>query len=204
MAPGNEAGTPSTFVYSHSSSTTFGTVTQRDPAATVTTGAPFTFGQANLLDTSIAMPFANTVLHTSQASQMQFPAGPFGDNSSTLQSNYTNLTNSEDTAEPTINFPEPLLQLLSDKLDLNDEKLKSYMDENVPLAFLQSSDVGIDELTSLQDFNPDSFEIGDDGLNQQFQEIMESNAEECMVENINDSLSLHYSHSVELENEPST
>ncbi|XP_033631062.1 proto-oncogene c-Rel-like [Asterias rubens] len=184
---GNEAGTSSSTVYSHSSNMTFGTVTQREPAATVTTGAPLTFRLPTITDTSMALPFPNTptAMLINEASQMQFPAGPMDDNASNMPVNYTHFTDPE---EP---IAEQLLHLLSD--------------EN--LANLESSGVSAMELlTSMQDFDPASLEIPEDDLNQvnPFPDIREPATDERTLENINDSLSIPYSNSVELDYDPST
>ena len=123
---------------------------------------------------------------------MQFPAGPMDDNASNMPVNYTHFTDPEEPiVEPVMTFPEQLLHLLSD--------------EN--LANLESSGVSAMELlTSMQDFDPASLEIPEDDLNQvnPFPDIREPATDERTLENINDSLSIPYSNSVELDYDPST
>ncbi|XP_038074909.1 putative transcription factor p65 homolog [Patiria miniata] len=202
----------STFSYSDRSNMSFGTVIQRDStaagAAATTTGTPFAMPQPQvpMANCSTALLFQDLPMEpNSQMATYQLPVQPspamadmastsnFGENAA-AQVFPPDSTGTEETESFLTNDDETLLQYVQGDF-LQEENLAALLaGQDIHIENLVPP-VNLEELTTLEDFDPRTLSLRNDmsdGMDTDF-----------AVENVNDSVSIPYSHSVELEHDPS-
>ncbi|XP_022103668.1 proto-oncogene c-Rel-like isoform X2 [Acanthaster planci] len=197
----------STFSYSDSSNLSSGTVIQRGTPATATTGAPLTLPQDSVANCGTVLPFQGITVDATQGVTVEISDQVLAYQ---LQSN-SDLTNMASTSDfgqntpaqafgqgtsgsegtiPYLNPEEKLLQQL-----LEEENLAHLLvEQNINIEDLNPPN--LEDLTTLQDFDPATLSLTNDGTDGM--EVDQGLNNFTLENNVNDSVSIPYSHSVEL------